>query len=528
MGRQRKHWSIAGSVVLWIYSAGGAAAQATSPNDAVLAVLAQIADVRPAVAAVPRPGAVQALAAASKAAEAAGALIEPVAALKSATELADLNARIQAGVTLAQTASTSAEQAAKAAAVAANAAPTEASRGTAAKTAVAALAAATEAAKAVADLATPVASIAKATTLDDAAKKTIATVTGHLDTVVYKTAAAASGAALAAKDAVSPPLSVTTERDENVLAAIRARITGGAIFFNGAATVVKNAAGTSGSFQSNQFAQASTYLAFEAQPRLWTFDLGWCDKVLESTDAVKVDNCRQAREALIAARGYSRYYVDPFVNARLTAIPVAGASPVSGATIEAPSATFLQSQKAAQLQLGAVSGFNFGRFAIKSSDFHWGLGPIIRVTLQSVTDSQRALRMWDIDNDVFKQWALGGRVTLFERDGYVADSPRRGWAPAAYVDVSFGKFENFETAQGNTDAAKACLRNPGACLVQASGVPDEKQFDIANDTRTYMEGRVFLQYLYLGFDLNTGRGPDDLRFIAGLTVKLDRFITRRN
>jgi hypothetical protein len=95
------------------------------------------------------------------------------------------------------------------------------------------------------------------------------------------------------------------------------------------------------------------------------------------------------------------------------------------------------------------------------------------------------------------------------------------------VDVSKGKFENFETAVGKTDAAKACLKNPTVCLASADGIPPSTDYEKQNETRWYIEGRVFLQYLYLGFDLNTGAGPDDLRFIGGLTVKLDSFFRRQ-
>ncbi len=60
-----------------------------------------------------------------------------------------------------------------------------------------------------------------------------------------------------------------------------------------------------------------------------------------------------------------------------------------------------------------------------------------------------------------------------------------------------------------------------------SGVPPSSEFDLVNDRRWYVEGRLFLQYLYLGFDINNGTGPDDMRFIFGLTTKLDTFFSRR-
>ena len=303
----------------------------------------------------------------------------------------------------------------------------------------------------------------------------------------------------------------------SAIEALRARITGGAIFFNGAASIVRDATGTSGTIRSDQFSQAATYLAFETQPRLWAGEWRGCGND---------ESCRKARELLVESRGYSRLYIDPFANVRLTTIPVTGAANTL-TTIEAPSGTFLQSQKAIQLQLGATMGFNFGRFTVKDSAFHWGVGPLYRFMFQNVTDSQRTLRPWDIDNDLFKLQSGGVRLTLFQKDQQVGDSARSGWAPAAYLDVSRGYFENFETATGKTEAARECLKNVPACLVSPTGLPPEDAYAKQRDLRWYLEGRIFLQYLYFGFDMNTGRGPDDLRFISGLSVKLDSFFTRR-
>jgi hypothetical protein len=329
-------------------------------------------------------------------------------------------------------------------------------------------------------------------------------------TVAEETAkAATAGAAMAlavetiSREALSPALPVLGERDEHVLAAIRARITGGAIFFNGPTTTVRSADGTSATLQSNQFSQAATYLAFESQPRLFS-----------GPRLVGVE------------RDYERVYLDPFVNVRLTTIPIAGARPET-TTITAPSQAFLQSQKAVQLQIGAVASVNFGGFEVQDTQFHWGIGPTYRFMFQNVTDSQRALRLWDLDNDLFKLHSAGMRATIYQQDPEVGDSNWHGWIPAAYLDVSLGKFENFEKATPLTPEATSCLRTPAQCLAREDGVPPREAWDVTSDLRWYLEGRVHLKYLYLGFDLNTGDGPDDLRFIGGLTVRLSQFFTRR-
>ncbi len=237
----------------------------------------------------------------------------------------------------------------------------------------------------------------------------------------------------------------------------------------------------------------------------------------------KADACIEIRNRQLAgirSRGFTRNYFDPFVNVRLTTIPVA-----TGGIVTAPNgAEFLQSQKAAQLQFGGMYSRNFAS-PILGSKFHWGVGPVVRLGFQSVTDSERAARVWNLDDDLFHSVTGGVRVTLYHND--VDDSTARSnWSPAAYLDMSWGRFQNFQTATGNTDEAKACLKNVVTC--RKGPVIPERDFDRHNqNNRLYVEARLALQYVYLGFDLNNGEGRDDLRFITGLTVGLDRFIRRQ-
>lgn len=504
-----------------------AVAQATTPVEAATSAstsaVSRTADARKAVSATAKPEATAVIEAGEKAAKAAIAAVE--AATKAAEAAKDPMAMLPvvistagAAAKSATAASAAANEAASASAIAANAISTEPAKSIAGKASTSAFVAAkaAEAASAAAEKAN--ATVAKTVTVP-AAQSAARDVVAATYQAATETSNAAVAAAIVGTEAATPSLSVTDPQDETVLAALRARITGGAIFFNGAATIVPNADRTAASLRSNQFSQAATYLAFEAQPRLWSADLGTCPR----TDT----ECRANREVVVRNRGYNRVYVDPFVNVRLTTIPVAGSTADAG-PIQVPTQTFLQSQKAVQLQLGAMGGFNFGKFPIGSMDFHWGAGPVARFMFQSVTDSQRQVRLWDIDNDLFKLRSLGLRLTLYQRGQAVGESVRDGWASAAYIDVSRGTFENFQTATGKTPEAITCLADPPACLVRPGGVPPSADFEKHEKMRWYIEGRVFLRYLYLGFDLNTGNGPDDLRFIAGLTVKLDQFVTRRN
>jgi hypothetical protein len=49
----------------------------------------------------------------------------------------------------------------------------------------------------------------------------------------------------------------------------------------------------------------------------------------------------------------------------------------------------------------------------------------------------------------------------------------------------------------------------------------------AQKDRIYVEGRLALNYLYLGFDINNGDGGDDLRVIGGLTFDIQQLFRRK-
>lgn len=349
----------------------------------------------------------------------------------------------------------------------------------------------------VADYTKAASAISARQTADDAVTKASKLATSALEAADVVVAELAN----LVREMVTPSLPTTGPRDENVFEALRVRLSGGAILFNGAPRIVNNADGTRG-VQSNQFSQAASYLALEMQPRLLAF-----------------------RDS--ASRGYARWYVEPTVAIRLTTVPVSGALTASNSRIESPNVAFLQSQKAAQFQVGMVAGHNFGGFDVKDSAFHWSIGASARYGLASITDSQRLVRPWDFDNDLFKQPTVGVRVTLYERDQRVGDSTRQGWAPTAYLDISAGKFENFERATGRDEAATACLQDALTCVTQAQGRPPEEAFDVWEPNRFAIEGRIYLQFLYLGIDLNSGPETDDMRFIGGITFKLDQFFARR-
>lgn len=296
----------------------------------------------------------------------------------------------------------------------------------------------------------------------------------------------------------------STTPASNVIQALRARVTAGAVFFNGKPMVVADPGSETPRLESAQFAHASSYLALSAQPRVWRF--GTADD----------------------RGGYSPLSIEPLLNLRLTTIPVQGAG--SGATtsdgIRVPDASFLQSQKSAEVQLGVLTSLNFGAFGIGDARFHWTVGGGYRTIFQSVTDAQRALRIWNVDDDLYDAHVVGLRLALNEK------SESSGvWMPAAYVDIAGGWFQNFEivtpcnptvsncgaTSPDNLAYAAKCLAMPAHCLASP---PSEDAFRTVEKRRLYVEARVFLKPVYVGFDINNGHGYDDVRFSAGVTFEL--------
>ena len=336
--------------------------------------------------------------------------------------------------------------------------------------------------------------------------------------------------------------------DDDVLAALRIRVTGGAVLFNGRPRLVVKESNSDGgvrtaTVESPQYSQAATYLAFEAQPRLWPIrrqGAGSC----HGEGRCRGDGCchddRRCHDGCRYPR-YSRWYLDPLLAIRLTTVPVlpgdaamvlAGDGDASASSSTDASSTvdvtkgldrFVTSQKAAQVQLGGVLSVNFGEFEVGASRFHWATGVTGRFIVDSIADAQRSRRVWDFDDDLYTAWTVGVRLALYGTKDY-----RRGWIPSAHLDVSWGSFESFRIPTGGaSDAARECLKRPDVCL--GSGrLPSANEFSYSNHVngRWYIEGRMFLKPLYFGFDINNGAGPDDMRFSAGVAMNVSDYFTR--
>lgn len=298
--------------------------------------------------------------------------------------------------------------------------------------------------------------------------------------------------------------------------ALHARVTGGSVFFSqelGGGAVIDGTA----AMPTAEFGHASPYLALEVQPVVWA--------PMYQQD-----------------RGYARFYaVQPLVNIRLTAIRVVGlreqpletmqtdasnpAGDTTAGAAEAPGIqpldpSFLGLHKAVQVQLGTLLGVNFAGFKVGGSKFHWSFALSPRFMFQSVTDAERSLRVWNLDDDLYDSWVVGGRLSLYQSDNTY-------WESVAYLDMSWGKFQNFEfpDTESLSSEAMACISNPQRC---ADGHLNEGDFMLRRKPRFYAEGRVTYKSVFLGFDINNGDGRDDLRLLGGYTVELDKFFPSRD
>jgi len=175
-----------------------------------------------------------------------------------------------------------------------------------------------------------------------------------------------------------------------------------------------------------------------------------------------------------------------------------------------------------QIHFGGVVGFGLKSVDLGGQSFHWSFEGIGRAMLQSVADQQRAARIWNLRDDLYDAHTFGGRLALYQREKPKEKSEEKPWMPAAYIEFSRGRFQNYETAVGRNVAAQKCLSDPRSCL--AAPLP-QSDYIITKPWRTYIEGRIFLKNVFVGFDVNNGNGRDDVRFLAGLYIDFNRFFS---
>ncbi|MFN7929781.1 MAG: putative Ig domain-containing protein [Blastocatellia bacterium] len=229
-----------------------------------------------------------------------------------------------------------------------------------------------------------------------------------------------------------------------------------------------------------------------------------------------------------------------FFDTRLTSIPVVTTPSTTTTTTTTTLQTsqacdpggggidcFLASRKVAVMQVGGYVPM-YGEFMKWRFDNHDNaifIAPLGKFGIQTVTSREVDARLAANNttatetlngDDVFNFFAFGtrlGHYRLADRD--------RSPELISYIDLTFGKWENFEllrklpcTSSQSLPTGFTC---PGGFLVnRVNGV--EKFFTVRDrQFRTGFEGRLRIPQtpLFIGFDANFGKGPDDLRFLFG-------------
>lgn len=186
-----------------------------------------------------------------------------------------------------------------------------------------------------------------------------------------------------------------------------------------------------------------------------------------------------------------------YFEASLTAIPVkakegdpAPTDPPPPPPTETPGEAFLASKKAAVLQGGAYLPWSAHSWiwSFDGKDNALFVAPIAKAGFQTITNGQVTAEA-DVfgKDDVFSFFSAGIRLGHFK----LSDSPSIAHELISYLDITPGKWENFE-------------------VVDTNGKRD-------NRMRVGIEGRLKIPAtpLLVGFDANLGKGKDDLRFVFG-------------
>ena len=283
-----------------------------------------------------------------------------------------------------------------------------------------------------------------------------------------------------------PPVPVPTQLPEakqeaNAVSGFGVRFVGGVVTGPDHLAVTTGTGLSPTTGTSSPFAQSAAYLAGEAQP------------VLASADNADLPEVG----------------INPFVNVRLTTIAVTALNSTGTS-----GGFFLQNRRAVQYEFG---GAFLAVFQGSAENYAGAVGPVARYMLQTVSDPEQALRIWDLTDGTLNAWTLGARASVLKKT-----KDHSHWEHAAYVDFSWGKFENYETATGNNLAAQRCLVNPTPCITRPEPVTS---YTLVSNWRTYIQARVVLGFLYAGFDFNLGQGFDDTKFMIGGTIALSQFGT---
>lgn len=224
-------------------------------------------------------------------------------------------------------------------------------------------------------------------------------------------------------------------------------------------------------------------------------------------------------------------HFNTFFEAKLGAAPVITPAPASSpttATNPTPTPTpasgnstgckdnasidcFLASRKVATMQIGgyAPAYFSWMKWEFNKSDNAIFIAPLAKAGIQTITSQEVERNNLLRGDDVFNFFGFGARIGHFQ-----LSNRNRSPELISYLDIVSGKWENFDLQTPVLDKNRMPVLN------------EDKTPAILKhrDWRIGIEGRLKIPQtpLFVGFDANLGKGPDDLRFVFGMRFDMGK------
>ena len=108
-----------------------------------------------------------------------------------------------------------------------------------------------------------------------------------------------------------------------------------------------------------------------------------------------------------------------------------------------------------------------------------------------------------LGKDIFRMMAFGGRVGLFQ----LSSTPHRAPESIMYIDVTYGRYDNFFAPKYSSDNLNGGVRYP---------------WRFGLNSRFQIPGTIF----YIGSDLTKGVGPDSLSIYVGARADLSALLAK--
>lgn len=218
-----------------------------------------------------------------------------------------------------------------------------------------------------------------------------------------------------------------------------------------------------------------------------------------------------------------RFNFNTYIDVRLTSVPVnvkdTMPEPAEDGEPEEDKPdsldTFIASRKAALMQLGAYAPLLLQKWSNKDGENALFVAPILKTGIQTITselDKTGEAQSFGRD-DVFNFGAFGFRFGHMN----VSNSPDKAHEIVSYLDVTRGKWENFEVLLSDRE-----IPDPSDPTKKVRETIRERRW------RWGFEGRLKIPKLplYVGFDANLGDGADDVRFLFGTRFDIGKVFSK--